>query len=824
WHYELESAESPLVYKGVVYNEMKGAFSAPERQLGFLMDKALFPENQYGNSSGGYPDAIPQLTQEQFKAFHQKLYHPANSYIYVYGNGDMEKELAFIDENYLAGTDKIEVDSHIPIQKPLAEPKVVHGQYGIPEGVAAEGKTYIARNSVFGLNTDQEFNIALDILAEALVNHQAAPLRLALQKAGIGRDVSANTDTIQQPVFGITVTNAEARDLERFGQIYRDTLKEVVANGFDRTTLEGIINRQEFALREGRGSFTGVLGAMMASGGWMFADNPFITLSFNKELAAIRSQLDQKYFEHLIEKVLLNNTHVCTVVLEPKPGREGELAAELERKLAEIKKKMSPEEIAAIVKQTKELIAFQQRKDDPEALKTIPLLEITDIEKKQEDLPLKKSMLAQIPLLYFDTFTKGIVYLDLYFDASAVDQELIPYVQLYSELVGLMSTDDFAYGDLENQVNLHTGGISTNLYSLSVHRSDDQMTPYFIMRGKAMPEKVERMMDLMKQQLLHSKWDDEPRLKEMLLRTKAQFEQGLAYNGLGIAMRRLSSYISNRGAYVDMTLGFGFYQFLSNVCREPDLKLIASKLKAVQAAIINQSGLQVGVTCQDEQLSAVKEALPAMLAGLPKNDFKAVAYHFAKEPLNEGFQDASKVQYVLMGNDYKKLGFQYSGKMNVLSQLLSTVYLQNTIRVQGGAYGGFAVMEDSGLLAFASYRDPNLKKTVENYLGASRFLSDLTLEERDLRRLIIGTISDWDRPLNPSQKGFVAVWRYLKGDTLAMLQKERDEILSTTVEDLKGFAKMVNEVMARNVLCVVGNEKKIEDQKDLFKKILPLRQ
>ena len=571
-------------------------------------------------------------------------------------------------------------------------------------------------------------------------------------------------------------------------------------------------------------SFTGVLGAMMASGGWMFADNPFITLSFNKELAAIRSQLDQKYFEHLIEKVLLNNTHVCTVVLEPKPGREGELAAELERKLAEIKKKMSPEEIAAIVKQTKELIAFQQRKDDPEALKTIPLLEITDIEKKQEDLPLKKSMLAQIPLLYFDTFTKGIVYLDLYFDASAVDQELIPYVQLYSELVGLMSTDDFAYGDLENQVNLHTGGISTNLYSLSVHRSDDQMTPYFIMRGKAMPEKVERMMDLMKQQLLHSKWDDEPRLKEMLLRTKAQFEQGLAYNGLGIAMRRLSSYISNRGAYVDMTLGFGFYQFLSNVCREPDLKLIASKLKAVQAAIINQSGLQVGVTCQDEQLSAVKEALPAMLAGLPKNDFKAVAYHFAKEPLNEGFQDASKVQYVLMGNDYKKLGFQYSGKMNVLSQLLSTVYLQNTIRVQGGAYGGFAVMEDSGLLAFASYRDPNLKKTVENYLGASRFLSDLTLEERDLRRLIIGTISDWDRPLNPSQKGFVAVWRYLKGDTLAMLQKERDEILSTTVEDLKGFAKMVNEVMARNVLCVVGNEKKIEDQKDLFKKILPLRQ
>lgn len=824
WHYELESPESPLVYKGVVYNEMKGAFSAPERQLGYLMDKALFPGNQYGNSSGGYPDAIPRLTYEKFKAFHQKYYHPANSYIYLYGNGDMDKELAFINENYLSGTDRIDVDSHIPMQKPLAEPKVVHGQYGIPEGAATDGKTYIARNSVYGLNTDQEFSIALDILAEALVNHQAAPLRLALQKAGIGRDVSASTDTIQQPVFGITVTNAEAKDLPRFDQVYRDTLKEVVAKGFDRTTLEGIINRQEFALREGRGSFTGVLGAMMAASGWMFADDPFITLSFNKELAAIRSKLDQKYFEHLIEKVLLNNTHACTVVMEPKPGLEKELAAEQECKLAEIKAKMSPEEIAGIVKQTQELIAYQQRQDDPEALKTIPLLEITDIEKKQEDLPLRMDSLAGTPLLYFDTFSKGIVYLDLYFDAAAVDQELIPYLQLYSELVGLMSTDDFAYGDLENQVNLHTGGISTNLYPLSVNRDDNQMKPYFVMRGKAMPEKVGRMMDLMEQQLLHSKWDDSARLKEMLLRTKAQFEQGLAYNGLGIAMRRLASYISNRGAYVDMTLGFGFYQFLSDTCREPDLKQIAAKLKAVQSMLINQKGLNVGVTCQDEQLQAVKNELPAILAGLPKSDFKAAAYHFAKEPLNEGFQDASKVQYVLKGSNYKKLGFQYSGKMNVLSQLLSTVYLQNTIRVQGGAYGGFAVMEDSGLLAFASYRDPNLKKTVENYLGASRFLSELSLGERDLRRLIIGTISDWDRPLNPSQKGFMAVWRYLKGDTLAMLQKERDEILGTTVDDLKGFAKMVEMVMAQNYLCVVGNEKKIADEKELFKKILPLRQ
>jgi hypothetical protein len=824
WHLELESPEAPLTYKGVVYNEMKGAYSAPERQLDLLMSRSLFPDSPYGKSSGGHPDSIPQLTFEQFKAFHQKYYHPANSYIYLYGNGDMKKELAFINEKYLAGYEKIAVESRFPKQSPPAAPKTVRGHYGVPEGAATEKKTYIARSSVYGVNTDQELNIALEILAEALVNHQAAPLRLALQKAGIGRDVSAATDTVQQPVFAVTVTQAEAADLERFNQTVQDTLNQVMAKGFDRTTLEGIINSYEFAMREGRGAFTGITGAMMSAGGWIFSDSPFTTLSFNKELAAIRSKLDQKYFEQLIENVLLKNPHTSTVVMEPRPGLEKELATQLESRLAEIKSKMGPEEIAAIVKNTRELVAYQQRQDDAQALGTIPLIEISDIEKKQEDLPLAIDTVAGAPLLHFNTFSKGIVYLDLYFDAGAVAQELIPYVKLYSDLLGMMSTAAFSYGDLENQVNLHTGGIFTRLNILAVHRDDGQVKNYFSMHGKAMPEKIGRLAELMKQQLLHSKWGDEARLREMLLRTKAQFEQRLAYNGLGIARTRLGSYLSNQGAYQDLTAGFGYYQFLNAVCKENDIQRVIEKLELVQDRLINRDGLKIGVTGQDEQLQAVKKALPAMLAELPKKEFRPAAMRFSREPLNEGFQDASKVQYVVKGGDYGKLGFQYNGKMNVLNQLLSTVYLQNTIRVQGGAYGGFVMMDDCGLLSFASYRDPNLKKTVENYRGASAFLSSLSLEERDLRRLIIGTISDWDRPLNPSQKGITAVRRHLRGDTLAMLQKERDEILGTTLEDLKGFAKMVEQVMAQDVLCVVGNEKKIEEDKDLFKKILPLRQ
>lgn len=824
WHYEMETPASPLAYKGVVYNEMKGAYSAPQRQLGLLMNRALFPDNGYSKSSGGHPDSIPQLTYEQFKAFHKKYYHPANSYLYLYGNGDMDKELAFIDAQYLSGYDRIDVDSRIPLQAAPAAPRTVRGVYGVPEGAPTDGKAFIARASVYGRNSDQQLAIALDILAEALVNHQAAPLRLALQKAGIGQDVSAYADSIQQPVFQVTVTSAEGKDLERFEKVFRDTLQEVAAKGFDRTMLEGIINLQEFRLREGQGSFTGIVGAMMAVPGWMFADDPFLSLSFNKELATIRSKLDQKYFEELVRKALLDNPHAGTVLLEPKPGLEKELATELDDKLAAIKARMTPAEIDVIVARTKDLVAYQQRQDDAEALKTVPLLEIADIERKQEDLPLQKKELDGTPLLWLDTFTKGIVYLNFYFDAGAVDQELIPYVQLYSELVGMMATDELGYGDLENQVNLHTGGISTALRPVAVLRDDARMKPYFTMSGKAMPEKAARLLHLMELQLLHSRWDDEARLKEMLLRTKAQFDQRLAYMGLNIAASRLGSYLSDRGAYQDLTMGFGFYRFLGGLLKELDLRAVASRLKAVQEALVNRAGLQVGVTCQEGQLQAVMAALPETLRKLPLREFKAAAYRFPKEPLNEGFQDASKVQYVLKGADYKKLGFAYSGRMNVLGQLLSTVYLQNTIRVQGGAYGGFAIMDDAGLLAFASYRDPNLRKTVENYLGAPRFLAELKLDERDLRRLIIGTISDWDRPLDPDQKGAVAVQRHLRGDTLAMLQKERDEILSTTLEDLRGFAPLVEKVMAQPFLCVVGNEKKIADEKELFKTVLPLRQ
>jgi len=826
WHYELESPDAPLVYKGVVYNEMKGAFSSPTRQLGFLLYRQLFPDNNYGKSSGGLPAAIPELTYEQYKAFHNKYYHPANSYIFVYGDADMEKELEFIDSKYLSGFDAIEVDSDIPLQASFDAPRTAHGQYGVPEGASTEGQTYLAWGAVSGRNTDQEMTIALDILSDALVNNESAPLRLALRSAGIGKEVNAYVDNVQQNVFQLTVLNAEASDLEKFHQVVKATLEKVIAQGFDRDVLEGLINRMEFRLREGRGSWTGIMAAMGSLPGWMFADDPFISLSYEKPLEAIKAKVGEKYFENLARKVLLNNPHAATVVLEPVPGLERERAEAVQKELAAHKAKLNADEIAALVKQTKELIEYQQREDSPEALATIPLLEIADIEKKEEEYPLKKEQVEGVDVLAYNEFSKGIVYVDLYFDAASVPVDLIPYLQLYNELVGMLDTEKHSFTDLENQVNRHTGGISTQLDTFPVKRDDARLKPYFMLSGKVMPDKLDKMFELADQQLNHTLWGkDAGRLESLVKRMKARSEMMLSRNGMGTAAFRLLSYFNNSGAWKDRTNGLEYYRFLNDLTKDFTARRLelVSQLEKIHDLVVRRNGMFVSVVCHDDDMAAVRAALPAFFNGFERKDVESHQLDFPKQALNEGFKDASKVQYVIKGYDFKQMGTEYSGTMEVLQQVLSRIYLQNRIRVIGGAYGGFAQIDPSGALAFFSYRDPNLRKTVENYKQAGEFLRKFAPTEPELRRLIIGTIAGRDRPLTPHQKGSEAVEQYIMQIPHATLQKERDEILAATAEQIRGYADLIEKIMAKNYICVVGNEKKIEEQKDLFKTVTKLR-
>jgi len=822
WHYELDNNEGDVVYKGVVYNEMKGSFSNPRRELSYQVNKILFPDNNYGFSSGGYPAAIPQLTNETFINFHKKYYHPGNSYILLYGNADLEQELQFIDAEYLANyslsTEKVE----IPLQKPFDSMKKAEKTYAVPNGAPTKDQTYLSLNFVTGQCTDLGLSMALNVLSEALVNHESAPIRLALQEAGIGRDVSAYLSEAKQNTFRITVQNANPEDNERFKEIVFNTMKKVAQEGFDKAMIEGIINRMEFSLKEGNTPHKGIMYAMQSYQSWFFADNPFEGLEFNKPLAEVKKALETDLLETTMTTQLVNNPHALLMVLKPEAGLQDKIDEAIKTELAEYKKSLSSEEKSKLIEQTEELIAHQKREDTPEALATIPMLELTDISTEIEWLDVHEKSMNGVKVLHHDAFTNNILYSNLHFDVRTLPKELIPYAKLLSSVLGKLNTENYAFGDLDNALNIHTGGFNTYLTSYLKEQDDKNVIPKFVVYSKATTAKADKMFELLSEIINHSKFDDTDRLKELITRHQSRVDANIKNNGLAYAMTRLESYYSKSGMYDELTDGLEYYQFVTELTDNFDTKSeeIIANLKQTAALLFSKENLIGSITGDANDLQAYSAGMELFASTLPQTEKNLNDWDFNLVKKNEGLKSASKVQYVVKGYNFKHLGYEYDGKMRVLNQILSRDWLQKQVRVIGGAYGGFAGISPSGNVYFASYRDPNLKETIENYNNTPVFLEEFDATEQEMTRFIIGSIARMDRPMTPSQKGNRAVRYYFENTQAEELRAERAAVLSTTSTDVKGMKKMIEDVIAQDALCVYGNEKKVEENADVFESVI----
>ena len=818
WHYELTAPEAPVVFRGVVYNEMKGAFSDPKRVLNYEFYRNLFPDSPYGFESGGYPPAIPTLTQEQFKRFHTRYYHPENSYILLYGDAPVDKELAFIDSLYLSNFSIAGNLPGIEDQKPFDRMKEVSAWYPVLPGATLEGQTFLQLGYVAGHNTDQQLSMGLDILAEVLVNQESAPVRLALQEADIGQDVSASNDSYKQNVFQIMVQNADPGDREKFLEIVRKTLQEQVDSGLDLETVEGVLNRLEFALREGNTAQKGLTYGFQCLSGWFFAEDPFLTLEWEKPLAALKKGLSEKYLESLITKYFLNNPHALLLTLEPKPGMEQETNSLTDEELARFKASLSGDSITALVKHTDELIAYQQKEDSPEALATIPLLELKDINPEVEWYQPDVRDAGGIPVLYFNEFTSRVVYVNLYFDLRTLHKDLIPYASLLSNFLGILSTEKYSYGDLNKALNLHTGGFSTGLSAFTEDLDDSKMIPKFRVTTKSMDNKLDKLFELSAEILNKTLFSDTNRLKTILSRHQSQLDQAVKSNGFRYATRRLASYFSNEGMFREQIGGLDYYEFVTglNDRFDQDHSLLVSNLVRVAGMLFTRGNLIAATTCSDQDYPEFETHLKDFISTLPDRPVTQNSWTFELKKLNEGLMAPSKVQYVLDGYDFKKLGYSWNGKMRVLSQILSTDYLQTQIRVIGGAYGGFTNISNNGTFTFASYRDPNLLETVERYKGVPKYLSDFTTDEKGMTRYIIGTIAGMDTPVTPSDKGNIAVSNYFTRQTKESLQQDRAAVLGTTISDIRAFAPLAQAILDQNYLCVYGNADKIRKEKALF--------
>jgi Zn-dependent M16 (insulinase) family peptidase len=826
WHYELADTSGPLTYKGVVYNEMKGAYSSPTRELDYQIKRRLFPDNGYGFTAGGYPTAIPRLTYEAALDFHRRYYSPDNSYIVLYGNADVDQELSMIDSLYLSNFQRSGTTIDIPLEHPFAAMKEATAYYPVAEGGSTDNQTYLSLSFVAGLNTDQPLVMALSVLKDVLVNQQSAPVRLALQEAGIGREVSADLDDLRQNVFTITVQNANAKDKTRFRDVVMKTLSKVAGEGLNKQAVEGTINRMEFGLREGNDAQKGLTYMLQTMPTWFFSGDPFRGLEYERPLATVKTALESDYLESIIRKHMLENHHALLLALEPKPGLENETSAAIEAELTAHKRTLTGKGVEALVRETKDLVAYQEREDPSEALATIPVLNLQDISPNAEWYGVTEREISGIPLLYHGEFTNNVVYLKLYFDARVLPVELIPYASLLSEVLGNLNTQNYAYSDLDIALNIHTGGFNASVDSYLEQRSDAKLEPKVVVSAKALNAKLDKLFELVGEIVSRTRYGDHDRLKVVLTQHQSRLDGRIRREGLRYALTRLESYYTNYGKFDELTGGVEYYWFVTDLVKQFDQKAdeISANLARTASLLFTKGNVVAAVTCSGQDLPTVSAGFEQFARDLKEGKSVQAEWKFDFDKKNEGLLTASKVQYVVKGYDFAKLGYRWNGKMRVLNQVLSRDWLQNRVRVIGGAYGGFAAITPYGRASFASYRDPNLKETLKNYDATPEYLRTFDPDKETMTRFIIGTVARLDQPLTPSARGDRAVQYHFEKTTNGDLQAERADVLGTTVADIRSMEKFVGDILKQNAYCVYGNEEKIESSKELFKHLVkPLR-
>lgn len=827
WHYELESEDAPITLNGVVYNEMKGAFSSPESVLERSILNSLFPDNTYGNESGGDPLYIPDLTYEDYLDFHSRYYHPSNSYIYLYGNMDMAEKLEWIDEQYLSKYEAITLDSAVKEQEAFEKPIEIAFSYPIASNEPLENNTYLSYNTVVGKVLDKELYLAFEILDYALLNAPGAPLKKALLDAGIGKDIMGSFDNgIYQPIFSVIAKNANEEQKEEFVRVIRNVFEDAVKNGINKKTLLAGLNSMEFRFREADfGNYPkGLMYGLQCLDSWIYDENqPFMHIEAIETFAFLKEQAEKGYFEELVQKYLLDNTHVSVVITKPEKGLNAKTEKELEEKLEAYKATLGKEEIQKLIDDTKHLKAYQEEPSPKEDLEKIPLLKREDLKKDILKLANEERSVAGIPVLYHDVFTSGINYVDFLFDIKHIREEELPYVGILKAVLGYVDTKHYGYADLSNEINLHTGGINNSILITADTKNTDEYSLKFEVRTKFLKEKTATTIGLVKEILCRSNLEDDRRLYEILAESKSRLQMAIGGMGHSVSAMRAMSYFSKTAKIHDLTNGIALYKVIADLEEHFDEKkeMLKETLKRLIEEIFVKERLMLNVTSK-EGVSFMEQELKDFADNLYPAKGEEGEQNLVCEKKNEGFLDASKVQYVSRAGNFIKEGYSYKGTLRILKVIMGYDYLWINIRVKGGAYGCMSGFGRNGDAYFASYRDPNLKATNEIYEHIPEYLENFQVDERDMTKYIIGTVSEMDTPLSPSAKGRRSLISYLGHVSEEDIQRERDEVLTAEAEDISALAPMMSAILKGQNLCVIGNEETLRSEEELFMELKDL--
>ena len=824
WHYELENADDELTYKGVVFNEMKGVYSSPDSVLERQMMRELFPDTTYGVDSGGDPDYITDLTYEEFQEFYRVHYHPSNSYIFLYGDMNIEEQLAFLNDEYLSHFDAIDVHTEVALQAPFRDGKVVSYPYSVGSEEPTDNRTLHSFAYVLP-DVTPEHSLAFEVLTHALLTSPAAPLKQALVKAGIGSDVSGYyLDSIRQPMWTVQATGSNLDKQADLQRIVESTLQELCDKGLDKELLEASLNSIEFALRESDfgGRPIGLAYIIRMMDNWLYDNDPLELLHYEEALANIRKGLAGTYFEDLIRHSILNNNHKVLVSIYPERGLQERKDAEVKEHLATVKANMTPEEIEAIVEQTKRLKIRQETPDSDEALASIPLLELSDLNPNIEAVERRESKIGNTTVHFIPTFTKGINYVGLYFKLNCLTEEELFYADILSDILGRIDTSERGYEALAKDINMNLGGLSSDITAISKDGKRDEFTPLMIVRAKALHSKLPDLCRLINEVVQKADYSDDQRLTELVQESKAIWDNEAFRRGNSIVSQRVMAQVSAVGKFRDNG-NLGYYQKISELASNPAaLPLLPEKLAEVARKIFRANNVDIMFVGEEGELEAFENLMKPFVETWDATELSNDVLQITRLSGNDGIVTAGKVQYVAQGGNFIDHGFKHVGPMSVLETILRYEYLWIRIRVQGGAYGAFANFYDDGNMIFCSYRDPNLLETLDVYKELPQYLRDFTLTDREMRKYIIGTMSSLDLPMTPALRGPRAMGMYFSGAKLEDKVEFRKQVIACKPEDIVALADVVEPVLNDNHICTMGNEQKIRDAGNVFDNIVSL--
>lgn len=818
WHYELEEVGSPLVYKGVVFNEMKGVFQSPDAVMRDISQRSLYPDTTYGISSGGDPKAIPDLTYQQFKAFHQTYYHPSNTRAFFSGDDDAAQRLEILDA-YFSQFERAPVDAEVKLQPRFNAPRQIVATYA---GTKDEGK---ARDGMVSVNwmidppVDRTEALSHGMLSYLLAGNPAAPLRKALTESGLGEGMTGGGigSGLRQPMASFGMKGIDPADAGKVEALILSTLEDIAAKGFAPEQLEAAANTFEFSLRENNtGSYPrGMVYMFNALGTWLHGGDPLAQLHFEDALTALKDKAAKGHFANEIRRLFLDNTHRTTVTLSADPEQGAREAAREAEILANVRAGMDEAALKATVAETEKLKALQESVDDPALLARIPTLGLADLPRQSRTVPIEIGQLREARLFYHNLPTLGIIYLDLGFDLHVLDKELLPYLPLFGRALLQTGTSKEDFVSLTQRIGRSTGGIAQHR-GLSARQGSDGSAAWFFLSGKAVPDKIEEMLAIMGDVLLDARLDNRERFKQMALEEKAGFEARLVPSGNAIVDTRLKSGLTEASWIAEQVGGVSYLGFLRTLVKriDSDWDSVAAALKRIRDTLFNRGRMVVNATADGALWDRARGEIERFLGRLPNGDHPFADWAIDYAPKSEGLIIPAQVNYVGKGANLRALGFQMTGASSVVLKFLNTTYLWDKVRVQGGAYGGSSRFDlTSGNFSFLSYRDPNLLGTIDAYDGASKALK-ADIGENDLTRSIIGVIGDVDGYEFPDAKGYSSMWRQLTGTTDAIRQQRRDEILGTTVADFRRMAEAVEAVARHGHVVVLGGEAAITAAND----------